>query len=137
MSVRKLFLIIGIFLCLADIVKGQAQYSQYQYNMFLINPSVAGVNGYASVNMTVRNQWAGYYGSPQTYSLSYQNRFLKMKYSIRQNLFRRKTYKPKTEGRVGVGLNVYNDINGLVHKTGFQAAYSYHVWLNGETQLFV
>lgn len=134
-TVKRLLVILGLTLCIGTLAWAQPQYSQYQYNMFLLNPSVAGSNGYTCVNMTARNQWSGYYGAPQTYSLSYQGRFLKMRYSIRENLFKKKIYKPKSEGKVGVGLNIYNDINGLVHKTGFLAAYSYHVWLSGETQL--
>lgn len=132
---KRLLIILGLILSVGTVAMGQPQYSQYLYNRFLINPSVAGSNGYTCVNLTTRQQWAGYYGAPQTYSLSYQSRYLKMKYSIRQNLFNRKTFKPRSEGRVGVGLNLYSDINGLVHRTGMLAAYSYNIWLDGETQL--
>jgi type IX secretion system PorP/SprF family membrane protein len=110
-------------------------YSQYLYNKYLINPAVAGSDGYTSINMTTRQQWAGYQGAPQTYSLSFQTRLLKQKYIIRDNIFKKKIFKPHTEGRVGMGATVFSDINGLVHRTGFSTSYAYHLWLDGQTQL--
>lgn len=110
-------------------------YSQYLYNKFLINPAVAGSDGYTSFNLTAREQWVGYPGAPQTYSLSFQTRVLKMSYLIKENLFNNKIYRPSTDGRVGFGANIFSDVNGLVHRTGVTGAYSYHTWLDGETQL--
>lgn len=110
-------------------------YSQYIFNKYLINPAVAGSDGYTSINLTTRQQWAGYKGAPQTYSLSIQGRLLKQKYLIKDNIFNKKIFRPQTEGRVGVGGTVFSDINGLVHRTGFSTSYSYHIWLHGVTQL--
>lgn len=110
-------------------------YSQYIYNKFLLNPAVAGSDGYTSINLTAREQWVGYSGAPQTYSLSFQVRMLKQSYVIRDNFFKKKTFKPHTDGRVGIGANIFSDINGLVQRTGISTAYSYHLWLNGQTQL--
>jgi type IX secretion system PorP/SprF family membrane protein len=135
--VKKALLIIIIMLGIAGVAKSQQLpvYSQYLYNKFLINPAVAGSNGFTSVNLTIREQWTGYYGSPQTYSLSYQSRLYKKRYTLRETIFKRKIYRPKTSGKVGVGFNVFSDINGLVHRTGIMAAYSYHLWLSDDTQL--
>jgi len=110
-------------------------YSQYLFNKYLINPAVAGSDGYTSINLTTRQQWAGYKGAPQTYSLSAQGRLLKQKYLIKDNIFDKKIFRPHTEGRVGVGGTVFSDINGLVHRTGFSTSYSYHIWMQGATQL--
>ena len=110
-------------------------YSQYMYNKFLINPSVAGSEGYTSFNVTAREQWVGYAGAPRTYSLSYQTRFTKKKYSLRDNFFGKTRYRAKTEGRTGIGLGIYTDQNGLIQRTGFQAAYAYHIWVQDYTQL--
>lgn len=110
-------------------------YSQYLYNKYLINPSVAGSDGYTSINLTTRQQWIGYAGAPRTYSLSAQTRLLKQGYSISENIFKKKTFKPQTTGRVGLGLNIFSDVNGLVRRTGFSTSYSYHMWMNGATQL--
>jgi type IX secretion system PorP/SprF family membrane protein len=135
--VKKILILIGLMLISGTIARSQQLpvYSQYLYNKFLINPAVAGSTGYTSVNLTARQQWAGYYGAPQTFSLSYQTRMLKAKYFLKNNIFSKTQYHSKTKGRVGFGFDMFNDINGLIHKTGALAAYSYNVWLNGETQL--
>jgi len=133
-GVRK-FLLILFALVIFWRADAQPQFSQYIYNKFLINPAVAGSDGYTSFNLTSRQQWIGYSGSPQTYSLSFQSRLLKKRFSIKENLFNRNVYRPSTDGHVGIGANIFSDINGLVHKTGFSTSYSYHLWLDGETQM--
>ena len=110
-------------------------YSQYLYNKFLINPAVAGSDGYTSVNLTAREQWVGYYGAPRTYSFSVQSRLLKRSYIIKQRSARRRVYRPKYDGKVGLGGYVFSDKNGIIHRTGFQLSYAYHMWLQNTTQL--
>ncbi len=110
-------------------------YSQYLYNKFLINPAHAGSDGYTSFNITAREQWVGITGSPVTFSLSWQTRILKKEYRIKKNFLNRTTYMPKSDGRVGLGCNLYSDKTGLINRTGIQFAYSYNVWINGNTQL--
>ena len=109
-------------------------YSQYLYNKFLINPAHAGSDGYTSVNLTAREQWVGYSGAPRTYSLSWQTRFLKKSFEIK-NKGNRTKYRPKTDGKVGLGAYVFSDRNGLIQRTGFQTTYAYHMWLDANTQL--
>ena len=135
-KVKKGWLIVAVLL-LAPLAGAQDLpiYSQYLFNKYLINPAVAGSDGYTSINMTTRQQWTGYQGAPQTYSLSMQGRLLKQKYLIRDNLFNKKIFRPHTEGKVGLGGTVYSDINGLVRRTGFSTSYAYHIWLQGGTQL--
>jgi type IX secretion system PorP/SprF family membrane protein len=60
---------------------------------------------------------------------------MKRSYIIKHPSSRRNIYRPKTDGRVGIGGYVFSDMNGLVHRTGFQASYAYHLWLRNETQL--
>lgn len=110
-------------------------YSQYLFNRYLINPAVAGSDGYSSFNLTAREQWLGYSGAPRTYSFSYQTRLLKRSYILRNTSARRRIYRPKSEGKVGIGGYVFSDKNGLVQRTGLQGTYAYHTWLYGETQL--
>ncbi len=110
-------------------------YDQYLYNKFLIDPAHAGSDGYSSFNMTVREQWTGYSGAPRTYSISWQTRILKRGYKITRTIFNRTAFSPKNDGRTGLGAYIFSDRNGLVQRTGFQAAYSYHIWLHNSTQL--
>ena len=88
-------------------------YSQYLYNRFLINPAVAGSDGYTSFNLTAREQWVGYYGAPRTFSFSAQTRIIKKGYQLKTNVFKRQVYRPKTDGKVGLGGYVFSDRNGL------------------------
>jgi type IX secretion system PorP/SprF family membrane protein len=110
-------------------------FSQYLYNKFMINPAHAGSDGFTSINLTLREQWVGYSGAPRTYSLSWQTRILKRKYKLTGPVSNRTNYRPKTDGKVGLGAYVFSDHNGLVQRTGFQGAYSYHFWVADYTQL--
>lgn len=110
-------------------------YSQYLYNKILINPAVAGSDGYTSFSLTAREQWVGYSGAPRTFSFSAQTRMMKRSYILKQSSARRSIYRPKTDGKVGLGGYIFSDKNGLVQRTGFQLAYSYHMWLRNSTQL--
>jgi type IX secretion system PorP/SprF family membrane protein len=133
--VKKLVFISALIICSANIAGQQLPlYSQYLYNKFLINPSVAGSDGYTSFNLTAREQWAGYSGAPRTFSLSGQTRILKREYSLK-NSSRGNVYRPKTDGKVGLGGYIFSDRNGLIQRTGFQASYSYHMWVQSNTQL--
>jgi type IX secretion system PorP/SprF family membrane protein len=110
-------------------------YSQYLYNKFLINPAVAGSDGYTSFNLTAREQWVGYSGAPRTFSFSGQWRILKRSYILKHTSARRTIYRPATDGRVGLGALIFSSRNGLVQRTGFQVSYAYHLWLRNQTQL--
>jgi len=109
-------------------------YSQYLYNKFLINPAVAGSDGYTSINLTAREQWVGYYGAPRTFSFSFQTRLLKRSYILKQTNTKRQVFRPKSDGKVGLGGYIFSDKNGLIQRTGFQVSYSYHMWLRDQTQ---
>ena len=109
-------------------------YSQYLYNKILINPSVAGSDGFTSYSLTAREQWAGYEGTPRTVSAAWQTRFLKRSYSITQR-GNRQSFRPSSDGRVGLGGYVFSDRNGLIYRNGFQFSYAYHTWVQENTQL--
>lgn len=108
-------------------------YSQYIMNGFLINPSFAGRDGYTSVNLTVREQWVGMSGAPGTFAASFQTRILRNSYISKSTAVRKKLVRPTRGGRVGLGGYIFNDENGAMRRTGFQAAYAYHIPM-GTTQ---
>jgi len=110
-------------------------YSQYIYNKILINPSVAGTDGYTRFSLIAREQWAGYTESPRTFTAAWQTRFLKQNYSIKQRSNNRQTFKPSTAGRVGLGGYIFSDRNGLINRNGTQFSYAYHTWVQQNTQL--
>jgi type IX secretion system PorP/SprF family membrane protein len=110
-------------------------FSQYLYNKFLINPAVAGSDGYTSFNLTAREQWVGLDGAPSTFSFSGQTRVLKKSYIVKNTRVRKSYHRPKSDGKIGLGGYVFSDKGGLVQRTGFQASYAYHIWLQNNTQL--
>jgi type IX secretion system PorP/SprF family membrane protein len=110
-------------------------YSQYLYNKFLINPAVAGSDGYTSLNLTARKQWVGLSGSPETFSFSVQTRFLKHGHKIILKNNNETIFRPQNDAKVGLGGSVFSSQSGLIQRTGFQVSYSYHIWLQRMTQL--
>jgi len=111
-------------------------YSQYIMNGFLVNPSYAGKDGYTSVNLTVREQWTGLAQAPSTYALSFQTRILKNSFISKSTTVKRKLVRPTKGGQVGLGGYVFNDNNGIMHRTGAQIAYSYSIPMGEEDDEF-
>jgi type IX secretion system PorP/SprF family membrane protein len=91
---------------------------------------MAGSDGYTSLNTTYRKQWIGLQNSPTTYSISGQTRLLRKSFKVVKRNVRKNFVKPSTKGRVGLGGYVFNDINGLVSRTGVSLAYAYHIHLH-------
>jgi len=137
MIIMKRLIYLLFFTLLGQISSAQQLplYSQYLYNKFLINPAMAGSDGFTSFSVTAREQWIGYSGAPRTYSFGWQTRLLKRSYRLKDNTLKQTTYRPKTEGKIGFGGYLFSDMNGHIHRTGFQASYSYHTWLADYTQL--
>jgi type IX secretion system PorP/SprF family membrane protein len=133
---KKLIYVL-FFVMIGQITFGQQLplYSQYLYNKFLINPAVAGSDGYTSLNLTARKQWVGLSGSPQTFSFSVQTRFLKHRPYVKLKNNNKTVFRPENDAKVGLGASVFSSQSGLIQRTGFQFAYSYHIWMQGMTQL--
>jgi type IX secretion system PorP/SprF family membrane protein len=137
MKLLRTILISSIGLLLGVNINAQQapMYSQYVMNGFLINPSFAGNDGYTSVNLTAREQWLGLPTAPSTYAVSFQTRLLKTSFIQRSTSVRKKLVRPTRGGRVGVGGYVFNDQNGIIRRTGFEAAYAYHISMRNYRQL--
>ena len=109
-------------------------YSQYMLNGFLLNPAIAGSEGYTAVNLTAREQWIGLQDAPSTYALSYQTRVLRKSYISKSSSIRKRQRYSSRSGKVGFGAHIYSDRNGAVEKTGVKASYAYHIFF-GNSQL--
>jgi type IX secretion system PorP/SprF family membrane protein len=119
----------SVLLCLVPI-KGYCQqlpvYSQYLMNKFLINPAVAGSEGYTAFNLTSRKQWLGIKNAPLTFAASGQTRLMK-RGSVGQRRSSTRRGLPSGLGRVGLGGYIFNDRHGLVSRSGLQLTYAYHI----------
>jgi type IX secretion system PorP/SprF family membrane protein len=92
-------------------------YSQYMMNAFLLNPAVAGHEGYTAINVTGREQWLGMKDAPGTYAVSAQTRLLKNSYISRSASIRKRKRVMSRSGRVGYGLYAYTDMAGAFNRT--------------------
>ena len=126
---KKAGIVIVLLLLTVPWVRGQQLplYSQYFMNRFLLNPAMAGSDGYTTVNLTAREQWLGIPSSPKTHALSFQTRLLKRSYISRSTSVRRRIRHASRGGRVGVGGYIFNDMNGMITRNGFQLSYAYHI----------
>lgn len=138
---KKAWTYIGIVLLMIGPGNLAAQqlplYSQYILNAFLVNPAMAGYDGYTSFSTTARQQWLGFKDAPQTYSASWQTRLLQRSYKIVNNPVRRKNMVlSSTKGRVGLGAYIINDVNANVARTGLSFTYAYHIIMNNQQLSF-
>jgi type IX secretion system PorP/SprF family membrane protein len=104
-------------------------YSQYMMNGFLLNPAVAGHEGYTAINLTVREQWLGLKDAPSTYAISGQTRWLKNSFIFKSKSVRHRRKSMSRGGKVGLGGYIFNDVNGAFSRLGFQGTYAYHITL--------
>lgn len=136
MRYRRIILI--MYLVFTVVGQLQAQqvplYSQYMLNGFLLNPAIAGAEGYTAVNITAREQWIGFRDAPGTYALSYQTRILRNSYISKSSSVRKRMRYSSRSGKVGLGGYVFSDRNGAVEKTGMKFSYAYHIFF-GNSQL--
>lgn len=130
MGIKKL---IALSLSIMIYVSVKAQdplYSQYTMNKFLINPAVAGTSGFTNVCLTAREQWMGFKGTPKTHSLSFDSKIFPDSYISKTVQIKKKKKKSSKSGKVGVGGHIYNDHTETLNRTGFIAAYAYHIDLD-------
>jgi type IX secretion system PorP/SprF family membrane protein len=88
--------------------------TQYFQNQYLGNPAMAGVEEGLHVNAAYRRQWNGIEGAPVT-------KYFTADYGL--------------GNRVGAGLNVFNDVAGLINRTRVGLTYAYHLPLSEERKL--
>jgi type IX secretion system PorP/SprF family membrane protein len=130
------FLCFGIVLAITHAADAQQVplYSQYMMNKFLLNPAVAGSEGYTAFNLTAREQWVGFKDAPKTHAVSAQTRVLRNSFISKSSAIRKRRRSSTRSGKVGLGAYVFNDQTGLIIRTGFQATYAYHIFM-GKGQL--
>ena len=126
---KKIFFI--ILFCFGFLYLANSQqvplYSQYMMNGFLINPAVAGSEGYTAVNLTAREQWLGLKYAPKTHAISAQTRLLKNSFINKKMGVRLHQKMGSRSGKVGLGAYIFNDRNGAIDRTGVQFTYAYHI----------
>lgn len=126
--VKKAFILL-IFISFPLLVLSQQMplYSQYMLNGFIFNPATAGHDGLTTLNLTTRQQWLGVENAPRSFAFNIQTRVLMRGLMIKRDLKRGNRFLKARKGRVGLGVNVYNDRNGLFNQSGANFTYAYHI----------
>jgi type IX secretion system PorP/SprF family membrane protein len=114
---RAAALLPAIVLAIGALGQQTSQYTQYVFNMFAINPAVAGSKDCIDVRMGFRRQWMDFPGAPTT-------GWATVHASIRP---KGKTYRTN---RHGVGAFVESDQAGALGYTSLSLAYAYHIQMN-------
>ncbi len=69
---KKSLLITAAAIFCGVLAFGQQEFqpSQYLQNIYVLNPAASGLTDYVDVNLSYRQQWAGFNGAPQTYYIT-------------------------------------------------------------------
>lgn len=102
----------------------------YFQNLQVYNPAHAGMNDYLDINMGIRQQWAGFDGSPRTLYLS-ANAMLK--FNKLEDLSTESTVKPGLKH--GVAGSLLSDKQGPYEQSEISLAYAAHVPLTQDLYL--
>ena len=113
---KKLYLVaLVVIASLGDLHAQQdPHYTQYMYNMNVINPAYAGSKENLSIGMLYRKQWVDIEDAPTTFTLS--------------------GHSPVGKN-VGLGLSVISDKIGPVEENNIYGDFSYTLNLGGEHKL--
>ena len=90
------------------------QYTQYMYNMNVVNPAYAGNKETLSLTALYRKQWSGFEGAPETITFS--------------------GHSPIND-KMGLGLSVIKDENGPISETNAYIDYSYTLQVSDALKL--
>ncbi|HHS95513.1 MAG TPA: type IX secretion system membrane protein PorP/SprF [Phaeodactylibacter sp.] len=84
-----------------------AMFTKYMFNSLVYNPAYAGSKDHMAIGLLHRTQWWGIDGAPTTQSIT--------------------AHTPLRNDRVGVGLNLINDVIGPTHSIQANISYAYRI----------
>tara|TARA_B100001063_G_scaffold230831_1_gene244327 strand:- start:987 stop:1898 length:912 start_codon:yes stop_codon:yes gene_type:complete len=112
---KKLILILFALVIAQEITAQQdPQYTQYMYNMNVINPAYAGISEGLAIGALYRSQWVGLDGGPETFTFNIHSPVGK---------------------QLALGLSVISDKIGPVEETNAYVDVSYTIPIGMETRL--
>ena len=112
---KNLVIILFTILCASQVNAQQdPQYTQYMYNMNIINPAYTGSTEGLAVGALYRSQWVGLDGGPETFTFNIHSPVGK---------------------RVGLGLSIIADQIGPVKETNAYVDFSYTIPVGTVTKL--
>ena len=120
-------------------------YTQYILNNYVLNPAISGIENYADLKLSVRDQWVGINGAPQTFYLTIHAPLGKGDYKTTATSYAVPGENPRGRSywetytasapHHGVGLSIIADKTGNFTRTTVAASYAYHIGLSARTNL--
>jgi type IX secretion system PorP/SprF family membrane protein len=104
---KKLLISIFVLGSIGLYAQQDALYSQYMFNMLVINPAYSGSRGVMSTTASYRYQWVDVPGAPRTLSVS--------------------THTPLRKEQIALGMYFYTDELGPLNDWGIVTNYAYRV----------
>lgn len=111
---QLLFCVLGLLLSHVAFGQQDPQYTQYMYNMNVVNPAYAGSKENLEIGLLYRDQWQGFDGAPRTFTFD--------------------AHTPVGNG-LGLGLSAISDKIGPVNETNAYADVSYTLDFNESGKL--
>lgn len=117
-KMKKIVLVLVLISNSVNFIYAQqdAMYTQYMFNTLAINPAYAGSRDMASATVLYRNQWVGIQGAPKTQTVSIDG--------------------PIKDGKLGLGLQAFNDVIGITQSTGVFSTLAYRISMDNATLAF-
>lgn len=104
---RSIFILLFLSSLLSFSQEGIPIYSDYlSDNLYLLNPSMAGISYKTQIRITARQQWFDQRNAPNLQTLNFSSRI---------------------SNRSGIGVIAYNDRNGFHSETGAYLTYAHHI----------
>lgn len=119
---RKIITLLILVLSFPGWSQQIAQYSQWSFNQFAINPALAGVKRCLDVRTAVRLQWAGFEGAPESGL-----------FTVNAPLKKRK--KRHNDSFHGLGGKIERDVYGPFNNFSMTMAYAMHFPMENSRRL--
>ena len=103
------------------------QYSQYNFNYYIQNPAIGGLDRPVEAQLGYRTQWVGFEGEPP------RTTFVSVHGPVKFNDNRNVHHRAKPHH--GLGAYVFQDKAGLLTYKGLNLSYSYHMNLTRKHKL--
>lgn len=114
-SIYKFVIICFVLSTFVAKAQQETHYSFYRYNMNLVNPAFAGVDGETVFGINFRSQWSSIVGAPET-----------------QSAF----FGTSLDEKVGLGVSVINDRTFIEQQTTVMLDFSYKLQIDDENNLY-
>ncbi len=143
---KTTFLLFALFCFTATAFAQQRpHYTQYILNNYILNPALSGVENYADLKISGRDQWVGLSGAPKTAYLSIHAPIGKKDYKTSTSSYSVSGENPRgtaywenytaSEPHHGVGLSIVNYKTGSFNRLTANVSYAYHMGLSPRTNL--